>query len=447
MKTARIKENIYGKVLLGAGMLLRLFYVVTSSIYDRQYDIGMISLDAHKPITGGHLGYIQYIYEYMKIPDVDPTSIYQFHHPPVHHVISALWMHFLGLFIHNNQILEESLQVIPFICSIITLVIAYRIIDMTLPEAVGRNAAYAVFSFHPALVLLSGSVNNDAMSLCFTFLVIFYALKWARETTCKNIVFMAIFLGLGISTKQNVAECAFFLLPLFIYKLWVSFKEAGAKKLFLEYIVFGIISIPLGMWFFIRNLIKYNVSMLWVYDLTEDSWQYTGNYPVFNRFFIPDIREFIDNITHFRIGCGYNVWISIMRTSVLGEWDMASTDKKIKILAVLLMLAGAMVALWAFIYFLKDVVFGKDFSKPDKIIFVGGYLVTMIFYLSFVYKYPQECSMNFRYIVAVLLFQSAALGFIKGDGTNKIIKSVFNITLVIFCLLSVAMIAFWCLFN
>ena len=95
-------------VILAAGCMLRLFYVLFSTIYDRQYDIGMIDLDAGHTVTGGHLAYIQYLYENWKLPDFDPTSVYQFNHPPLHHYLCALWMKLCSLFISNTDVLEES---------------------------------------------------------------------------------------------------------------------------------------------------------------------------------------------------------------------------------------------------------------------------------------------------------------------------------------------------
>ena len=89
-------------VILAAGCLLRLFYVLFSTIYDRQYDIGMIDLDAGHTVTGGHLAYIQYLYENWKLPDFDPTTVYQFNHPPLHHYLCALWMKLCSLFISNS---------------------------------------------------------------------------------------------------------------------------------------------------------------------------------------------------------------------------------------------------------------------------------------------------------------------------------------------------------
>ena len=46
-RTDRIKMD----VILAAGCMLRLFYVLFSTIYDRQYDIGMIDLDAGHTVT------------------------------------------------------------------------------------------------------------------------------------------------------------------------------------------------------------------------------------------------------------------------------------------------------------------------------------------------------------------------------------------------------------
>jgi hypothetical protein len=143
---------------------------------------------------------------------------------------------------------------------------------------------------------------------------------WISKRDLASIIWVAVFLGLGISTKQNVAELAFAIGLIFLIILIREIKNKdNISKLIVQYITAGAVSIPIGMWFYIRNLVKYGMSILWVYDLGNDSWQYTGNYSVINRFLWPVPAEMIDNFTHFRIGCGYNVWMQIMRTSVLGE--------------------------------------------------------------------------------------------------------------------------------
>ncbi len=101
------RDNPGGLLIVAAGVLLRLVYVLGRTIYDRQYDIGMIDLDAGHTVSGGHLAYIQYLYENMRLPDMDPTTVYQFHHPPVHHFISALWFRLISLFTANTDLFSS----------------------------------------------------------------------------------------------------------------------------------------------------------------------------------------------------------------------------------------------------------------------------------------------------------------------------------------------------
>lgn len=435
--------------VLGAGFLLRLFYVLFSTIYDRQYDIGMIDLDAGHTVTGGHLAYIQYLYENWRLPDFDPTTVYQFNHPPLHHYICAVWMKFCSLFIHSTDVLEESIQAVPFVCSLLILLVLLKILRCLALREQTVRLLMALFCFHPALVLLSGSVNNDCMSLLFTLLCVYTAIRWSREPGIGSILSVALSISLGMLTKQNVAEMAFPIALVFLYVLIKEWKRSGLpKKLFGQFAVFGAVSLPLGMSFYVRNMILYKMPLVWIYTLPEDSWQYTGNVPVLNRFLWPVPSEMLDNLLHFKIGCGYNVWMQIIRTSVLGEWDMADVGRSVKALAVLLMAAGAVLAAAALVSFCDVFITGRKkyrIDMPCRILFLGGYLVNLFFYLKFVYDYPQECSMHFRYIEIELLFPAAALGFVWQGTRKKWLKYGLAAVLAVFCALSAAMIAVWCL--
>lgn len=207
--------------------------------------------------------------------------------------------------------------------------------------------------------------------------------------------------------------------------------------------------------------------LVWIYTLPEDSWQYTGNVPVLNRFLFPVPSEMLDNLRQFKLGCGYNVWMQIIRTSVLGEWDMADVGRSVKVLAVLLMLVGALLALAALMAFIRVFVvrakrFGID--SASRTLFVVGYFVHLLLYLKFAYDYPQECSMHFRYMEIELLFPAIALAFIWQEGTKeqlemrrregdatghpavkRAISQVLFVLLLAFCMLSTAMTAVWCL--
>ena len=159
----------------------------------------------------------------------------------------------------------------------------------------------------------------------------------------------------------------------------------------------------------------------------------------------------IDNFIHFKIGCGYNVWMQIMRTSVLGEWDMASVTKPVKLIAVLLMFTGIFIAFVALVCMIRVFVL-KDrsgntpvYDKLYKVLFVAGYVSVMISYLVFAYKYPQQCSMHFRYIEVTLLFTTVALSICYGALKTKRMRILWNAILCVFSVLSMIMCAVWCL--
>lgn len=439
--------------ILGAGFLLRLFYVLFSTIYDRQYDIGMIDLDAGRTVTGGHLAYIQYLYENWHLPDFNPTEVYQFHHPPLHHYCCAAWMKFCSLFIRDTDVLEESIQAVPFVCSLLILMVLLRILRQFSLREKTVQLLMALFAFHPALILLSGSVNNDCMALLFTLLCVYTTIRWSRAQTYPNILAIGLSIALGMLAKQNVAEMAFPIGAVFLYVFVKNRKTSGYPgRLLRQFAVFGAVSIPLGMSFYVRNLVLYDVPLVWVYTLPEDSWQYTGNVPLLNRFLWPVPAEMLNNLRHFQIGCGYNVWMQIIRTSVLGEWDMAGVGRGVKVLAVLLMAAGAALAFAAFLAFWNVFVSGKNGQDgqqeadiPCRILFAVGYLVNLIFYLVFAYRYPQQCSMHFRYIEIELLFPAVALGIVWQRTRKKWLSRGLVALLIAFCLLSTGMTTVWCL--
>ena len=82
--------------------------------------------------NSGHLGYIQHLYQNITLPDVDPTTVYQFHHPPLHHYTCVLCMKIVSLFTDNLDVIEEAIQVVPFVCSLVILWAASSMDESTL---------------------------------------------------------------------------------------------------------------------------------------------------------------------------------------------------------------------------------------------------------------------------------------------------------------------------
>ncbi len=69
-------------------------------------------------------------------------------------------------------------------------------------------------------------------------------------------------------------------------------------------------------------------------------------------------------------------------------------------------------------------------------------VILMISYVTFVYKYPQECSMNFRYITLTILFPALGLG-LEWDSLSQTVKRTVTVIAAAFVLCAVAMTAVW----
>lgn len=407
-----------------SGILLRLYYILaTPVVQSRQYDLG--SAVPEKGIFTGHLGYIFYLYTKKGLPDFDPREVYQFFHPPLHHAISAMWLEVLSHFTSNKMIwMTEWLQVLPFVYSVLILLVIWQICREF--QLTGRAQCFvmAMVSFHPSLIFMAGSINNDGLSLLFQFLTIWLALRWYRKRDYWNILGLAFSIALGMLTKLSVGMFAIPVGFLFLYVFFTEWKEGAQKstlwqgfpiKRFWQYAAFALVCIPVGLSWAVRCLVRFGMPLTYVNHLPEQSWQYVGNYSLMERFFIPNPIELIKNLAHGQIGFGENVWVQLFRTSALGECDLSTFPMWGKLVALLMIAAAFVLAVWAFVLLVRVFVLGKKetFSAMDmgiRCFWLIGYLVLFGSYLSFCYNFPHQCTMNFRYMVPTVLYPAVAAG-------------------------------------
>lgn len=422
----RVTDEIKLKIMLAAGILLRLYYVVaTPVIQTRQYDLG--SAVPGEGIFTGHLGYIFYLFTYRGLPDFDPREVYQFFHPPLHHTLSALWMGLVSLFTDRQETLVEWLQVLPLLYSILILFVAVQICKEFGLSGKSRNLVMAVVIFHPSLIFMAGSINNDGLSLLFQFLVIWMALKWYRERSYKHIFFIALSISFGMLTKLSVGMFAVPVAFLFLYVLiteWQELllretwreresgldqetcreqesglnretcreqesgldretckaqepdlgqgfrqKEKGVWSCFpvrrlLQYLAFGVVCIPIGLSWALRCFLRFDMPLTYVNHLPEQSWQYVGNYSLLERFFLPNPIEFLSNLAHGSLGFGENVWVQLFRTAALGECDLSTFPLWGKFVALFMIALSFVIAVWAFILLIRVFLFGRQEQFP-----------------------------------------------------------------------------------
>lgn len=465
----QVTDEIKLKILLLAGSLLRLYYILaTPVIQSRQYDLGTAAPE--EGIFTGHLGYIFYLFTSKGLPDFDPREVYQFFHPPLHHTVSALWMGLVSLFTNRREIWIEWLQALPFVYSVLILFVVYRICRELDLQGKALNLVMAVVVFHPSLIFMAGSINNDGLALLFQFLTIWTALRWYRERKGVNILMIALSISLGMLTKLSVGMFAVPVAFLFLYVLITEWQEkfrkqgneadAGQKGVwrcfpvnrFLQYLLFGAVCIPIGLSWALRCLLRFGMPLTYVNHLPEQSWQYVGNYSLMQRFFIPNPLEFIKNLAHGSLGFGENVWVQLFRTAALGECDLSTFPLWGKFVALLMIVLSFILAAWCFVLLIRVFICGKQDKYPSvdmgkRCFWLIGYAILLISYLNFCYNFPHQCTMNFRYMVPTVLYPAVAAGLTiqQTESRRRTWITVFTGLVTVYGIVSVMTVVIWCI--
>ena len=431
------KLNVQNAVLLiiAAGFVVRLNYVIytplSETVRTRQHDLFEFGG------TKGHSAYIEHFYNNgFTLPDFDPTSKAQFYHPPLHHFIAAMWMRILTTFGMGYTRAIGSL-----------MFVVERILSKLRINGTGKLIALSIVAFHPTFIILSGSVNNDILSILFILLSVFTTLKWYENPTTKNILFIALSIGLGMSTKLSSALVSIPIAVVFFLKLINEKKKVYEN--FMQYCIFGVVCIPLGLWFSIRNAIKFKVPFTYVMKLSEDSDQYIGFHTVSERLFDykyhPFKNVFLNRVSTDADYFEYNPFVAIIKTSMFGEYKFSSSVESITpVCRVLLIINMVMIAvsLAATVYF--AIKKNRFADTIEKIFLVFFQILMFVYFVKFSFDFPHTCSMDYRYIVPTCvlgaLFIGASVNQFSENCKNKSAVKAVNISVIsftsLFCLTS-----------
>ena len=258
-KQAKLNNDIIIKLLLVSGGILRLAYIFYTDMNTRQHDFGSF----FRYYEDTHAGYILYLMEHHHIPDMNPMEHWQFYHPPLFHIISAVitsCVKAIGL--DYRLFAPKVLQFVSVIYPMVFSVFAVKSLKLLGIKDKALALSSAVIIFHPSLIFMSGDVNNDMLATTFQMLAIYFTILWCRDRKWQQILGIALSIGLGMSTKLSVGLLAPAIAAAFLAVLIKQRKEW--KKLIPQFLMFGVVCIPLGMWFYVKNYVKYGVPFTYV---------------------------------------------------------------------------------------------------------------------------------------------------------------------------------------
>lgn len=401
-------------VLLMAALAMRIFYVVMTQAHIYQNDIGVL----WSPL-GGHLGYVRYLLDNQALPDFDPTTRHQFYQPPLHYIITALWVKLHTFFGVSIEAADEKIQVLSLFYSMASLGILNKIGIRLKMSVWGRFAALSVIAFLPYDIMMSASINNDLLMTLLMLLCIYFTIKWYQGSGLVNILLMGISIGCAMMTKISGVLIAPGVAIMMLVKAWNNRQQW--KRYLGQFMVFGLAAFPLGLWYPLKCLLQYGVPLGYVPNMGTDSSQFIGMYKGARR--LLDVgNQLVELCMHWEIYApyiDYNIPISLVKFAVFGEGSYYLLNKTVKILGTGMFWATAVI-LMAVVVLCVVWLIKKRLSWTYKISIAVMVLVIMASYVKFCYMYPHVCTMHIRYVmVAVYLSIVAAASALDRSRDGK----------------------------
>ena len=428
-------------VIFVAAMALRLRYFLVTVANCRQYDTFSSNFN-------GHEGYAYTIYESFTLPD---NNSYQFYHPPLNAFIQALFMNFSGwltsvvesvfgmegYFAHaindgmpsyltaERYYLYSTCQILSYFYSYLTLVVAYKILKTV--GLSGKNLAFwfGFFAFFPRNIMFAATLNNDPLAYLNSMAAIYFALKWwISGKKLPDILLCGLFIGLGISSKLSAATVCLPIGAVFVYEFVRSVLKAdGAldlKKIIVRFVLFLVVTAPLSLAFIIYAKVRFDQPVGFVFGNLNKALA-TDHHSVFERLFITfDKTEllrtlYIRNFVNYGEGIynNYNILNYTLRSAVFGEfsyWRGEGFAVSALFSELVLFFSCVAAIVGAAVHAVKNKLlksfFTELYSKEDnkRAIFGAVLSVTLIIsFVAFYLKMPFSCTMDFRYIMPLII--------------------------------------------
>ena len=395
------------RLIIITGMLLRILYIFYTNVYTRQHDVEDFSLS-----DDGHAAYILYLLQNKHLPDFDPRYAWQFYHPPLHHIISAAFLSVIGKFnIPLDTVGYELLQVLPCLYSVLFCILAYKSLKLLGIKDRPLCFATAFVTFHPTLIMLSGSINNDMLAAVLSMSSIYFLIKWSLNKRMSDIILTALSIGLGMEAKLNAALTAPAAAAVFLYVFIKNIKDF--RRLITQYIVFGFVCVPIGLFWSVRNYIKFGVPANYVPKLSADSDQYIGT-GILSRLLDFSPYQFSSPFMQWRgDGAPYNEF-----NPITALWKTAAFDgntyfeNSVVLQSFCCMLLFCLIILSCYSAYLLIAVFIKrsPILPEHKLMTAVLSLTLFINYIVFCADYPHVCTQNMRYCVPLIFTQAVLFG-------------------------------------
>lgn len=394
-KAGKDKQQVILAVITVAAVGVRTFYVLYTGAEQRQHDMG--EFDTYLE-NNYHAEYIEYLLENHKLLGEDITEHWQFYHPPLHHIICALFFSVYRTILPSAAHNWDALQTLSLLYSLITLSVLRKFTDIFEITFKGKVAAFAVCALHPQLIVFSGALNNDPLATMFAITALLLAWLWYDNRKTYLLFLTSLCIGLGMMSKLSAGLIA---IPIAYLMLKVFIGSQSKLKTVLQYLLFLIICAPLGLWYQVRSLVLWNVPITYVAvpDTNYNPGLLITDVPFWKRFIDLDGSK------------SYNIISETMNEAVF-DGDYYRDNTVLALLGFFLLASAFVLTAVALAGMITAWLRKRDDLNTYLTILVAAELVS---YVIFCFRYPYTCTMSFRYIVPVII----AGGYWCGTARDK----------------------------
>ena len=388
-KSAATNESILLLIIL-AGMIMRIGYMLYTPYYYYEHDVREVG-------SAGHADYIYTLFSTGRLPQ---TNTYQFYQPPFAHILMALVVKIFSFVMPNEgfTIVLKAAQIVPCFASCALLLVMRSLCREVGLSSRASLITLLIVAVHPTFYLFSSSINNDSLMIFLYMTAILYTIRWYHAPNFKNILLLAASIGFAMMTKLSAFSVAIFTAPVFLLLLIQRWKERKPLSLFGQFVAFGAVSLPLGLWYPIRNFIKFQQMPNYIYQLSRDCDLFNGWASTTERFLSFPLKQYFTPPFCNTLN-DYNLWVFSVKSAIFGEYTFFRSDTQVK-LFLIINLVLVMLSLAAMVYVL---VRGKEHNAFVRFGFFGILLIQIVFFILFNIQYPFGCTMDFRYIVPTVL--------------------------------------------
>ena len=428
LKQKKLTADVLVASIIFAGFVMRIGYMLYTPAAVRSHDMWEFEKDGY-----GHAGYILTLIEDKMLPQTNTRQYYQ---QPFFYIFCALVSVPINSFLggtggHDPEMIVDTGKIISSAASCIVLLMTDSFCKELDLKGKYRAAAVGFVAFCPAFYL-SERITPDMLCTLLMTIALIYTLRWYRSPDWKNTIILAFTYGLGVMTKLSIGALALFTAGVFAWKFFESVKEKKFGPYIPKFIVFGIISLPLGLWYSIRNYKRFDQPFGYVLEIPSDHALYTGDHSFFQRIILPDLPNFVAE-PYAEVFEDYNLWTYMVKSSLFGEFKFEVPA----IVPVGLMIAAIALTIPA----VTGVVKGAFKLKENKEQFLMSAAV-LVFMASIVYfyiKYPNGCSMDFRYMTFIVAPAAVLAGKYCAENGKKWIGTLYLAAVPVYALFSTLM--------